>query len=340
DRQELWAPEHPNLYDLTVELVGANNQTLDRVESYFGQRKVSVHNGMVYLNNGPYYLKMVLDQGYWPESVLTPPTDEAIKYDIKMTKAFGFNGSRKHQKVEDPRWLYWCDRMGLLVWGEMANAFDIYTDEYVARFTDEWREAVRRDYNHPSVIAWTPINESWGVNNILTSAAQQAHVKAMYYLTRSLDQTRLVQDNDGWEHTDATDLFGIHDYARTGEELAAKYKILETDRTQSPRNGREAVVPGYRYNGTPILMTEFGGIAYRMNAPRVANEFGYGNVEPTKEAFLKRLDGLVRALRENRAFAGYCYTQLTDVEQEINGLMTYDRKPKADPAEFARIFNR
>ncbi len=340
DRQELWSPERPTLYDLTVELLDANGQVTDRVASYFGQRKVSAQNGKIYLNNSPYFLKLILDQGYWPESTLTPPTDEAIKYDITMTKAFGFNGARKHQKAEDPRWLYWCDKLGLVVWGEMANAFDIYNDRYVARFMDEWQQAVERDYNHPSIIAWTPINESWGVNNILTDAQQQAHAKALYYLTHSLDATRLVSDNDGWEHTDATDIFGIHDYARTGDELTAKYKIIETAPEQVPRNGREALAGGFKYNGAPIVMTEFGGIAYRLNAPRASNEFGYGNIEPTKEAFLNRLDGQVRALRANRAIAGYCYTQLTDVEQEINGLMTYERKPKADPQEFARIFNR
>lgn len=337
DRQELWSPERPNLYDLRVELVGSNGEVLDRVESYFGQRKVSTHDNKIYLNNEPYYLKMVLDQGYWPESLLTPPTEEAIKYDIEMTKKFGFNGARKHQKVEDPRWLYWCDRMGLIVWGEMANAFDIYTDEYVHRFTDEWQQAIQRDYNHPSIIAWTPFNESWGVFDILTDRRHQALAKTLYYLTHSLDATRLVQDNDGWEHTDATDIFGIHDYARTGEDFAAKYKILETDRSQIPRNGKEAVAFGYRYNGTPIVLTEFGGISFGVGERR-ANEWGYSGIEPTKEAFLTRLSGLVAAVRANGAIVGYCYTQLTDVEQEINGLMTYDRKPKVDPVEFARIF--
>lgn len=339
DNQNLWSPERPALYDLTVELLNANNQVIDKVDSYFGQRKVNVQDGSVYLNNNPYYLKMVLDQGYWQDSTLTPPTDEAIQYDIKMTKAFGFNGARKHQKIEDPRYLYWCDKLGLAVWGEMANAFDIYTNDYVARFNREWMEAVERDYNHPSIIAWTPLNESWGVTNILTSREQQNHAKSLYYLTRSMDATRLVSDNDGWEHTDATDIFGIHDYAATGEAFAAKYKILETDRTQIPRNGREVLAQGYKYNGSPIILTEFGGIAYRSGDARQANEFGYGNTEPTQAAFLARLGGLVKAVRANRAIVGYCYTQLTDVEQEINGLMTYDRKPKADPKEFARIFN-
>ncbi|MGE0129841.1 MAG: glycoside hydrolase family 2 protein [Blastocatellales bacterium] len=337
--QQLWSPERPTLYDLTVELIAANGQTLDRVESYFGQRKVSVHNGKIYLNNAPYYLRLVLDQGYWPESLLTPPSDEAIKYDIEMTKKFGLNGARKHQKVEDPRWLYWADKLGLIVWGEMANAQE-YNEDYAARFIDEWTQIVNRDYNHPSIIVWLPINESWGVNQILTNKAQQEHNKVMYHLLRSLDQSRLVTDNDGWEHTDETDIFGLHDYARTGEELAAKYKHLVTEPGRIPRNGREALAYGFKYNGAPFLMTEFGGIAYRLGSPAAENEWGYSGIEPTKEAFLTRLDGLIKALRSNPAWAGYCYTQLTDVEQEINGLMTYDRKLKADPAEFAKIFNQ
>ena len=336
DGQRLWSPERPTLYDLTIELV-AGGKIIDEVHSYFGQRKISTHEGRVYLNNAPYYLRLVLDQGYWPESTLTPPTDAAIQYDIKMIKSFGLNGARKHQKVEDPRWLYWCDKLGLLVWGEMANA-QAFNDEYVSRFVDEWQQIIARDYNHPCIITWVPINESWGVGEILTNPAHQEHARAMYHLIHSLDQTRLVVDNDGWEHTDATDLFTLHDYARTGEQLSAKYKVLETDRSNIPRNGKEALAFGYKYNGTPLLMTEFGGIAYRIEGQKAANEWGYSGIEPTREAMLDRLNGLVKALRSNSAIAGYCYTQLTDVEQEINGLMTYDRKPKAAPEEFARIF--
>jgi beta-galactosidase/beta-glucuronidase len=339
NEQRLWAPWEPTLYDLTIELVNSQGRVLDRVESYFGQRKVSVHDGRIHLNNYPYYLRLVLDQGYWPESLLTPPSDEAMQLDIKMSKAMGFNGARKHQKTEDPRWLYWADRLGYFVWGEMANAQD-YSDEYVARFTDEWQQIIARDYNHPSIIVWVPINESWGVLDIFTNRPQQEHVKSLYHLTRSLDPTRLVIDNDGWEHTDETDIFAIHDYARTGEELAARYKILETDRAQIPRNGREALALGYKYNGSPILLTEFGGIAYRVGERKAENEWGYSGIEPSKEAMLRRLDGLVKAIVANKAFAGFCYTQLTDVEQEINGLMTYDRKPKAAPEELKKIFEQ
>jgi beta-galactosidase/beta-glucuronidase len=338
ENQQLWSPERPNLYELSIEVI-SGGKVLDKLDSYFGQRKVGVHAGKFYLNNAPYYLKLVLDQGYWPDSLLTPPSDEAIQYDIKMTKAFGLNGARKHQKVEDPRWLYWCDKMGFIVWGEMANAYD-FSEEYVERFSQEWQEVIARDYNHPSIVAWVPINESWGARQILTSAVQQEHVKSLYHLTRSLDSSRLVVDNDGWEHTDQTDLFTLHDYARTGEELLAKYKVLESDPARVPRNGREALAFGYKYNGTPFMMTEFGGIAYRAGTPLAENEWGYSGIEPTKEKMLARLNGLIVALRANSAIAGYCYTQLTDVEQEINGLMTYDRKPKASPEEFAQIFKQ
>lgn len=339
NEQRLWAPWEPTLYDLTVELVSTDGRVLDRVESYFGQRKVSTHDGKVYLNNYPYFLRLVLDQGYWPDSLLTPPSDEAIQFDIKTSKAMGFNGARKHQKVEDPRWLYWADKLGYFVWGEMANAQD-YSDLYVARFTDEWQQIVARDYNHPSIIVWVPINESWGVPDIFTNRRQQEHAKSLYYLLRSIDSTRLVVDNDGWEHTDATDLFTLHDYARTGEELAERYKILETDTSRIPRNGRDALADGYPYNGSPLVLTEFGGIAYRVGGLKAQNEWGYSGIEPTKEAMLKRLDGLAKAIVDNKVWAGFCYTQLTDVEQEINGLMTYDRKPKAAPEEFEKIFGR
>ncbi len=336
--QHLWSPDHPDLYDLSLEVLSGGT-VVDRVDTYFGQRKIALHDGKVYLNNSPYYLRLALDQGYWPDSVLTPPSDEAIQYDIRMIKAFGLNGVRKHQKAEDPRWLYYADKMGVLVWGEMANAYE-YSPAYVRRFVAEWQEVVARDYNHPSIVTWVPINESWGVPAILTNREQQAHAIAMYEMTKSLDPMRPVVDNDGWEHTSHTDLMTIHDYARTGEELARKYASLEKDPSRIPRNGREALAQGATYNGAPFLLTEFGGIAYRTGARQADNEWGYSGVEPSREAFLSRLDGLVKAVRANPVWAGYCYTQLTDVEQEINGLMTYDRKPKVEPETYKKIFGQ
>jgi len=331
----LWSPETPTLYDVTFEL-RRNGTVLDRVRSYFGFRSVRAEAGRVLLNGRPYYLKMVLDQGYWPDSILTPPSDEAIQYDIRMTKEMGFNGARKHQKLEDPRFLYWADRMGLLVSSEMANAY-LFDADYAARFTREWIEAVERDYNHPSIVMWVPINESWGTPN-LRDPRQQNHLKALYTLTHSLDDGRLVVDNDGWEHTDMTDLMTLHDYTRTGELLYERYRSLGAPGTAIPNNARAALVPGYRHNGSPFLLSEFGGIAFIPPGHQVpAESWGYSGVEKTPESVLERLKGLYSAIARVPAFAGICYTQLTDVEQEINGLLTYDRKPKFDSRTLREI---
>ncbi len=324
----LWNVGQGNLYDVRLELV-RGGAVVDTVHTYYGYREVSVDAGGLQFNGRRLYLRMVLDQGYWPESLLTPPSDEAIQYDIKTSMAMGFNGARKHQKVEDPRFLYWADKLGYLVSGEMANAY-LYDDRYVARFTREWLEVLERDINHPSIVMWIPINESWGTPN-LRDRRQQAHLKANYWLTKSIDATRLVIENDGWEHVDTTDLFGIHDYARTGEMLAKKYAVLANPDARIPDNGRAALVPGYEYNGSPIFLSEFGGIAYRApGSPVPEGAWGYSGVEKTPEDALARLRGLYEGIAKVPRIIGVCYTQLTDVEQEINGLLTYDRKPKFD----------
>ena len=325
---KLWSVAAPQLYDVEFEL-RKDGKVLDRVTSYFGFRAAEASGGRFLLNGRPTYLKMVLDQGYWPESILTPPSDEAIQYDICVTKEMGFNGARKHQKLEDPRFLYWADRMGFLVSSEMANAY-LYDERYAARFTREWIEAVERDYNHPSIVMWIPINESWGAPN-LRDPRQQSHLKALYHLTKSLDPTRLVIDNDGWEHTDTTDLFGIHDYAKNGAVFRAKYKDLGKPGAPVPPNGRAALAPGFRYNGSPVFLSEFGGIAFLEAGQKAAEgAWGYAGVEPSAEAALARLRSLYEAIADTPAIMGICYTQLTDVEQEINGLLTYGRKPKFD----------
>lgn len=335
DEPELWSPSSPNLYDLALEL-RRGGVLLDRVETYFGIRSITAERGRVLLNGNPIFLKMVLDQGYWPESILTPPTDEAIQYDIRTTKEMGFNGARKHQKLEDPRYLYWADHLGFLVSSEMANAYE-FDDAYVARFTREWTAAVERDYNHPSIVIWVPINESWGVPN-LRDARQQNHLKSLYALTHSLDATRLVVDNDGWEHTDMTDLFAIHDYTRTGDLLYERYKDFGKPGAGVPDNYKASLIPGYHYNGAPVSLTEFGGIAFIPPGHDVPPEaWGYSGVEKTADAALDRLRGLYEAIARIPGFAGLCYTQLTDVEQEINGLMTYDRKLKFDARKVHEI---
>ena len=331
----LWSPATPNLYDVTFELLDGE-RVIDRVKSYTGFRSVAVEDGRVTLNHRPIFVKMILDQGYWPESILTPPTDEAIQYDIRLTKEMGFNGARKHQKLEDPRFLYWADKMGLLVSSEMANAY-LFDDMAVQRFTHEWMAAMERDYNHPSIIIWVPINESWGVPN-LRDTRQQNYLKELYTLSHSFDNSRLVIDNDGWEHTDMTDLFAIHDYTRTGDLLYEKYKHLGESGAGVPNNGRAALAPGFKYNGTPVLISEFGGIAYIPEGHQVPPEsWGYSGVEKTQDNVLERLRGLYLAIARVPGFVGLCYTQLTDVEQEINGLLTYDRKPKFPAAKVHEI---
>ncbi len=333
----LWSPDHPNLYDVTFELTD-KGKPVDQVKSYLGFRTIGRDSGMITINGRRTVLKFVLDQGYWPESILTPPTDDALKYDIKMTKDMGFNGARKHQKVEDPRYLYWADHMGLMVSSEMANAYE-FDPGAVERFTREWMEAVKRDYSHPSIVIWVPINESWGVPKLKEDPQQAAYLQALYHLTGALDSTRPVIDNEGWEHTDETDLFAIHDYAANGDALAAKYQSLGDPDAAIPDSGRAALIPGFAYNGAPMYLSEFGGVAFVPEGAKTPGKsWGYAGVEKTQDAALNRIGSLFMAIAETPAFAGYCYTQLTDVEQEVNGLMTYDRKPKY-PVEEIRKMN-
>jgi beta-galactosidase/beta-glucuronidase len=334
---KFWSPDSPHLYDVRFELHGPNG-FLDGVDSYFGFRTIATQNGKVLLNGDPISLKTVLDQGYWPESNLTPPDDAAIIRDIRITKELGFNGVRKHQKVEDPRYLYWADKLGLMVSGEMANAY-LFDGEAVGRMTREWTEVVKRDYNHPCIVMWVPVNESWGVPN-LADARQQAYVRALYHLTKALDDTRLVIDNDGWQHTDVTDLFAIHDYTPTGEQFYHRFEKIGEEGVPLPLYGKMYVAPGNRYNGSPIFLSEFGGIGYipsghMEHVPE--NSWGYSGIERDAESALKRLRGLYEAIARIPQIAGICYTQLYDVEQEVNGLLTYDRSPKFDPRQIREI---
>jgi beta-galactosidase/beta-glucuronidase len=324
----LWSPEEPNLYDLRLELLDEGGGVLNAVESYFGMRKIETREGKVFLNGRPLYQRLVLDQGYFPEGILTAPADDDLRRDVELAREMGFNGARKHQKVEDPRWLYWADTLGLLVWGEMANAYQ-YSSDYVKRISAEWQEAVRRDYNHPCIVAWVPMNESWGVPNLAEEPVQIEHLLTLYHLTRSLDGTRPVVSNDGWEHA-LTDLCTIHDY-RDAIALRASYGTPESAVDSKPAN-RPVYVAGYGYRGEPILITEFGGIAFSGDA----RGWGYSTVTSVEE-FLEHYESLIEALLQSEPIRGFCYTQLTDIEQEINGLLTYDRRPKADLSRIREI---
>ena len=233
----VWSPKQPNLYDIVYKLY-YNGTLVDKVYSYFGVRKIEIEKNKLLLNNEELYLKMVLDQGYWEESHLTPPDEEAIIKDIEIARKYGFNGIRKHQKTEDERFLYYCDIKGMLVWGEMASCYE-FTDESTENFTDEWIKAVKQNYNHPSIITWVPINESWGVPDIRHDIKQQNYANSLYYLTKSVDDTRPVISNDGWEHT-VSDIITMHDYKQNGELLYDTYNDegLSVINNKSEYNGR------------------------------------------------------------------------------------------------------
>jgi len=331
-----WTPENPNLFDVKI-TVRDQDGVFDVVDTYFGLRKVHTENGMVYLNNRPYYQKLVLDQGYWQEGLLTAPTDEDLKKDIELAKEMGFNGCRKHQKVEDPRFLYWADKLGYLVWGECA-ASPSYSEDAAARLTKEWIEIIERDYNHPSIVAWVPLNESWGIPNVRDNRQQQNHSLAMYHLVHSLDTTRPVISNDGWELT-KTDICAIHNYNHGGKDETAKYAQYQEDLATketilaSKPAARSIYANGFEHEGEPIILTEFGGIGYKVGEDA---GWGYTSVANAEE-FLEDYERIMEAVYSSKILYGYCYTQLTDVEQEINGILTYDRQPKCELAKIKKI---
>ncbi|HEX2915300.1 MAG TPA: glycoside hydrolase family 2 TIM barrel-domain containing protein [Chloroflexia bacterium] len=339
---KLWTPETPHLYDLQLTLY-QGNQEIDRVDSYFGMRKVSVENGQVLLNNKPYYLRMVLDQGYFPGGWLTASSDAALRRDVELAKAFGFNGARKHQKIEDPRWLYWADRLGLLVWGEMPSLYE-WSQEAERPFVEEWLQMLARDFNHPCIIAWVPFNESWGVSQISREVRQQEFVRKVTALTRDIDTMRLVIDNDGWEHQEGeSDLLTIHDYTAEGWDLVDRYSRFRRDKLASslPQVAeRPIMVDNGKYQGEPVMFTEFGGISLiasdKLKEAATEGDWGYSNAA-SSEQLLQQYQGLIAAIADLGFSCGFCYTQLTDVEQEVNGLLTFDRRPKVDPQALARI---
>lgn len=328
----LWSPQQPNLYDVEFVLY-EGDQVRDRVFSYFGMRKISIENGKVLLNNVPLYQRLILDQGYWTDTHLTPPNEEALIEDIDLIMKMGYNGVRKHMKIEDARFLYWCDVKGLLVWSEMAATFE-YHDRAVDKFTREWLEIVPQQYNHPCIIVWVPFNESWGVPNILRDRRQQKFTESIYHLTKALDPHRPVITNDGWEHT-VSDILTLHNYVATGEGFLKQHAnqdaMLRGETTVN--QWKYAFAEGYEYRGQPIMITEFGGIAFRSD-----KGWGYGDQVSTEAEFVERFEGLTRAIKSVDSICGYCYTQVTDVQQEINGLLTEDRKPKI-PLDTIRAIN-
>lgn len=342
---KLWSPASPHLYDLRIRLFDGDH-LLDEIMSYTGLRDVELREGRVWLNGKQTFLAMILDQGYWPESYLAAPSDEALRADVEWTKRLGFNGARKHQKIEDPRWLYWCDKLGLLVWEEMPNARE-WSSMAEERLSAEWKRAVQRDYNHPCIICWVPVNESMGFPKLRQNhPGQYAFIERMVAATRQLDPLRPVVDNDGWEHTDITDICAIHDYTPTAALLRERYSDASGGGALPAHvwiGNKPLFVLGSRYRGQPTILSEVGG--FLMIPPDVPPEERdmlyrfYGSVHTSEELLAKYRD-LMEGIASLRFVAGFCYTQLTDIEQEINGLLTYDRRPKVEPELIAEIHRK
>ncbi len=319
-----WTIEKPNLYDVEFNIV-EKGKTVDKVGSYFGLREFKAEGNKLLLNKVPVYLKLVLDQGYFLESGLTAPSEEALKEDILIAQKMGFNGARKHQKIEDERYLYYADILGFLVWCEMPSAY-LFGDNMASDLLCEWHKIVRQNYNHPSVCVWVGLNESWGVKNIYDNQNMQAFANAVYYQTKSIDSMRPVVSNDGWEHA-ITDILTLHNYEPDGDKYFELYDTFEKlTQGDCKTIQKQPFAKGYGYNGQPIMISEFGGIVFEKD--NVDGAFGYGNGAKDEKEFLSRFDKLCQAIKKMPSVCGFCYTQLTDVEQEVNGIVDNLRSPK------------
>ena len=332
---QLWDVGKPNLYEVRVLLLRGSKE-LDCVASYFGVRTIRTEYGKVLLNGSEIYQKLVLDQGYWKDTHLTPPSEEALLKDITDMQAMGFNGARKHQKVEDERFLYYADILGYIVWGEMPSMYE-NTEASRRVFEREWLLAVDQQKNHPCILVWVPFNESWGIREVLTDEVQQDFVNDIYHKTKELDPTRLVITNDGWEHTNS-DILTIHHYEQNGQNLHRYFETVEKCLMPVWENHyKGAFAQGYTYCGQPIMISEFGGTAF--NADATDGNWGYGQGVDGKEEFMERFRGLIAAVDSLTFCSGYCYTQLSDVQQEVNGLEDADHVSKFNIPEIQKILN-
>lgn len=328
-----WSPENPRLLYVDFAIYKRGKQA-DLAHTRIGMRKISVDEyGKICLNNRPYYQRLVLDQGYWQESGLTPPSAEALRKDIELAKAMGFNGARKHQKLEDPYYSYYAEELGFLTWCEMPSAYRFSTEEVTA-ITKEWQEIVKAGRNSTSNVCYVPLNESWGAREIATDERQKAFARSLYYLTKTLDPTRLISTNDGFEIVNPTDIVGVHDYDAGKAEDFQKY-AGEKYEGMHPQ-GFALYAEGEKYEGQPALLTEFGGRAFQADAQGEA--WGYSGAAANEEEFLKQLGSIMQGVYSCN-FQGYCYTQLCDVQQEVNGLLTAERKPKAGVQKLKKIFD-
>ncbi len=340
-----WDLDDPHLYGLDLALVDAEGGVVDRVESYAGLRSVAVDGRAVLLNGRPVFQRLVLDQGYYPDGVMTAPSDAALVRDIELAKEAGFNGGRLHQKVFEERFLAHADRLGYLVWGEFGDWGAFAGDrtaghEPTAALMAQWAEILARDFSHPSIIGWCPLNESPHVPLTDEVTVLDDVTRGLVAMTHAADPTRPVVDASGWIHrAPAADVYDMHDYDQDPAALAARFAPLAEGRPPEDRNAKRASgsVP---WRGQPYFVSEFGGTWWQPGVAEDAESWGYGERPRTPEEFYARFEGLTGALLENPGLFGYCYTQLTDVYQEQNGIYTFDRGAKFDPARLRAAQSR
>ncbi len=328
DRRRAWSIDDPHLYGLTFQLLDADGSILDEAESYAGLRSIAIDGKAVLLNGEPVFQRLVLDQGYYPDGILTAPSDEALARDITLSQEAGFNGARLHQKVFEERFLYHADRMGYLVWGEFADWHLPKSHDPRPTWITQWIEAVQRDRNHPSIVGWCPLNET---EQPLVDRIDE-HDDMMigcFRATRAADPTRPILDVSGYCHrVSQADVWDCHDYTQDADELAARHAGLSENSAWKHGPGeRSWSVP---YRGQPFFVSEFGGIWWNPDAGEDEDSWGYGNRPATEEEFYRRFEALTGVLLENPGMFGYCYTQLTDVYQEQNGIYRFDRSGKLD----------
>jgi len=329
-----WSPENPFLYNILMEVLDEVGNVLDKVNSYAGMRKVHIEGNKIYLNNKPYYLRFVLDQGFYQDGIWTAPSDDALKRDIELSMKAGFNGARLHQKVFEERFHYWADKLGYLTWGE-SSSWGCNTNKIEAarNFISEWEEIIVRDRNHPSIIAWTPFNETWERSGS-DGKQHNRFLTDIYKLTHNLDFTRPVHDVSGNYHV-KTDIWTVHLYDQDPNKLKEQLTI-------DPEKGVYRNNPKYEaeYSGQPYLVDEYGGIKWITGNAFAENSWGYGDGPKTKNEFYNRLESLTNVILNFDHIVGYCYTQLTDIEQEQNGIYNYDRSEKFDMSKIKSIFSR
>ena len=353
-KMKTWSPENPFLYDVELRVIDKAGNVVDEVKSYAGMRKVHIEGKKIYLNNQPYYQRLVLDQGFYPDGIWTAPSDEALKKDIQLSMEAGFNGARLHQKVFEERFYYWADKLGYLTWGEASSwGMDCNDIETARNFITEWTEIVERDRNHPSILIWTPTNEEFWPDRVQYPRLMQD----LYKLTKAIDPTRPFHGTSGGSHI-ATDIWTVHNYeqdpAKLKDLLYNDGKLMEAPKWEiqlMPKNigfnglkyTDQYTFPQYKHD-MPYLIDEFGGIKWNPSQQMESAQntsWGYGEPPHSLEEFYARLEGLVNTvLSLSDHVWGYCYTQLTDVEQEQNGIYYYDRSPKFDMKRIHTIFSK